>query len=187
MCRHPCRADGGKNNVPGDCLVAVDRAGGCSVTAPARRPAGPMGGGPAARMMMGGAPTEKLQDFKGSTKRLLGLLKPHRLLVAVILLFGVCSVFLTVLGPRLLGHATDIIFAGVIGKSVPPNVTKAEAVEALRARGENTRADLLSAIDFTPGHGIDFTRLAHLLAWIAVVYLVAWLFGVFQGRLTARV
>ena len=157
------------------------------MTAPARRPAGPMGGGPAARMMMGGAPTEKLQDFRGSLKRLLGLLKPHRLLVAVILLFGVCSVFLSVLGPRLLGHATDIIFAGVIGRSVAPSVTKAEAVEALRAQGQNTKADLLNAVDFTPGQGIDFTRLGHLLAWIALVYLVAWLFGVFQGRLTARV
>jgi ATP-binding cassette subfamily B multidrug efflux pump len=156
------------------------------MTAP-RRPAGPMGGGPAGRMMMGAAPTEKLQDFKGSLKRLLSLLKPHRLLVAVILLFGVCSVFLSVLGPRLLGDATDIIFSGVIGKSVPPNVTKAEAVEALRAQGQDTKANLLNAVDFTPGHGIDFTRLGHLLTWIALVYLVAWLFGVFQGRLTARV
>jgi ATP-binding cassette subfamily B protein len=138
-------------------------------------------------MMMGAAPTEKLEDFKGSTKRLLSLLKPQRVLVGVILFFGVCSVFLSVLGPRLLGHATDIIFSGVIGRSIPENVTKAEAVEALRAQGANTRANLLNAVDFTPGRGIDFTRLAHLLAWIAVLYLFAWLFGVFQGRLTARV
>ena len=155
------------------------------MTAPVRRP--PVGGPPAARMMMAGAPAEKLQDFKGSTKRLLGLLKPQRAYVAVVLAFGVGSVFLSVLGPRLLGHATDIIFAGVIGRSVPAGVTKQQVVEQLRARGENTRADLLSAIDFTPGHGIDFTRLAHLLGWVAVVYLCAWLFGVAQGRLTARV
>jgi ATP-binding cassette subfamily B multidrug efflux pump len=156
------------------------------VTAPARRPIG--GGPPAMRMMMaGGAPTEKLQDFKGSTKRLLGLLKPHRVVVGFVLFFGICSVFLSVLGPRLLGHATDIIFSGVIGKSVPQNVTKQEAVEALRAQGQNTRANLLNAVDFTPGHGIDFTRLAHLLGWIALLYVAAWVFGVFQGRLTARV
>jgi ATP-binding cassette, subfamily B, multidrug efflux pump len=155
------------------------------MTAPARRPM--VGGPPAVRMMMGAAPTEKLQDFKGSTKRLLGLLKPQRVLVGVILFFGICSVFLSVLGPRLLGHATDIIFSGVIGRSVPANVTKADAVEALRAQGANTRADLLNAIDFTPGRGIDFTRLFHLLAWIALLYLGAWVFGVFQGRLTARV
>ena len=61
------------------------------MTAPARPP---MGGGPAARMMAGGMPAEKLQDFKGSTRRLLGMLKPQRLLVGVVLLFGIASVFL---------------------------------------------------------------------------------------------
>ncbi|MFI5893537.1 ABC transporter ATP-binding protein [Actinoplanes sp. NPDC051513] len=139
-------------------------------------------------MMMGaGGPPEKLQDFKGSTKRLLSLLKPYRALVSLVLLFGVASVALSVSGPRLLGHATDIIFSGVIGKSTPEGVSKAQIVEQLRANGENTRADLLSAIDFIPGQGIDFDKLLHLLGWVAVVYLCAWLFGVFQGRLTATV
>jgi ATP-binding cassette subfamily B multidrug efflux pump len=158
------------------------------MTAPTRRPGPPVGGPPAARMMMGGgAPTEKLEDFKGSLRRLLKLLAPQRVLVGCTLAFGVVGVGLSVYGPRLLGHATDIIFSGVIGKAVPAGVTKAEAVEQLRAHGENTRADLLSAVDFTPGQGIDFTKLGHLLGWVVVVYLGAWLFGVFQGRLTARV
>jgi ATP-binding cassette, subfamily B, multidrug efflux pump len=156
------------------------------VTAPVRRPAGPPMGGPG-RMMAGGMPAEKLQDFKGSTKRLLGLLKPQRLLVGVVLAFGVASVFLSVLGPRLLGHATDIIFAGVIGRSIPAGPSKAEVVGRLRESGDTTRANLLSAVDFVPGRGIDFDRLAHLLAWVALVYVFAWVFGVFQGRLTARV
>ena len=157
------------------------------MTSPVRRPGPPMGGPPAVRMMMAGAPAEKLQDFKGSTRRLLGLLKPQRVHVGVVLAFGVASVFLSVLGPLLLGRATDIIFGGFVGKSLPAGVSKEQAVEQLRARGENTRADLLSAVDFTPGQGIDFTRLAHLLGWIVAVYLCAWLFGVLQGRLTAQV
>jgi ATP-binding cassette, subfamily B, multidrug efflux pump len=157
------------------------------MTAPTRRPpAGSMGGGPAARMLGGQMPTEKLQDFKGSTKRLLGLMKPQRLLVGAVLLFGIVSVFLSVIGPKLLGRGTDIIFSGVIGKSEPAGVTKAEAVARLRSLGENTRADLLSAVDFTPGQGIDFTALGHLLMWVLLVYLFAWGFGVLQGRLTAR-
>jgi ATP-binding cassette subfamily B protein len=143
-------------------------------------------GGPA-RMMGGPMPVEKLQDFKGSTKRLLALMKPERLLVAVVLLFGIISVFLSVLGPRLLGKGTDIVFAGVVGKLLPPGITKAQAVASLRAQGDNNRADLLSSIDVVPGRGVDFTRLWHLLAWVVVVYLFAWIFGVMQGRLTARV
>src|SRR3954469_20309919 len=104
------------------------------MTAPTRRP--PMGG-PGARMMGGPMPTEKLQDFKGSTKRLLGLMKPQRLLVGVVLLFGVASVVLSVLGPKLLGHATDIIFSGVVGKMLPAGMTKAQAIAQLQAQGDN--------------------------------------------------
>ncbi len=147
----------------------------------------PMGGPPAVRMMAGPAPTEKLQDFKGSTKRLLGLLKPQRVLVGFVMLAGAVSVTLSVIGPYLLGHATDVIFAGVVGRMVDGDVTKAEAIAALRARGENTQADLLSAVDFTPGQGIDFDKLAHVLAWIALIYVFAWVFGVLQGRITATV
>ncbi|HEY7273072.1 MAG TPA: ABC transporter ATP-binding protein, partial [Actinoplanes sp.] len=156
------------------------------MTAPARPTVRPPMGGPA-RMMGGPMPVEKLQDFKGSTKRLLALMKPERLLVAVVLLFGIISVFLSVLGPRLLGKGTDIVFAGVVGKLLPPGITKAQAVASLRAQGDNNRADLLSSIDVVPGRGVDFTRLWHLLAWVVVVYLFAWIFGVMQGRLTARV
>ncbi|MCO8270622.1 ABC transporter ATP-binding protein/permease [Actinoplanes sp. TRM 88003] len=147
----------------------------------------PMGGPPAVRAMAGPMPTEKLQDFKGSTKRLLGLLKPQRVLVGFVLLAGAVSVALSVIGPYLLGHATDVIFQGVVGRMVDGGVTKAEAVAALRARGENTQADLLSAVDFTPGQGIDFDRLAQVLMWVAIVYVFAWLFGVLQGRITATV
>ena len=156
------------------------------MTAPTR-PGPPVGGPPAARMMMAGGPPEKLQDFKGSTRRLLGLLKPYRALVGTVLLFGVASVTLSVLGPRLLGHATDLILAGVIGKGAPAGVSKAQVVEQLRAAGAGTRADLLAAVDFTPGQGIDFDALAQVLGWVAVLYLCAWLFGLLQGRLTARV
>jgi ATP-binding cassette, subfamily B, multidrug efflux pump len=156
------------------------------MTAPTR-PAGPPMGGPGARMMGGGRPTEKLQDFKGSTKRLLGLMKPQRMLVGVVLAFGVLSVFLSVLGPKLLGKGTDIIFGGVVGKLLPAGMTKAQAIAQLRGQGDTKRADLLGGIDFVPGRGIDFTRLWHLLAWVLLVYLFAWVFGVLQGRLTATV
>jgi ATP-binding cassette subfamily B multidrug efflux pump len=154
---------------------------------PQRR--GPVPGGPpAARMMMAGGPPEKLQDFKGSTKRLLALLKPQRLFVGGALVFGALGVFLSVLGPYLLGHATDVIFGGVIGRmpGYPAGATKEQVIEYLRASGENTQADLLSGVDFTPGQGIDFDRLAQVLGWVALIYVFAWVFGVMQGRLTTR-
>ena len=70
-----------------------------------RRPA-PMGG-PGRMMMGGGMPPAKLQDFKGTSKRLLRMLRPDSGVVALMFLLSITSVVLTVLGPRLLGRATD--------------------------------------------------------------------------------
>jgi ATP-binding cassette subfamily B protein len=66
------------------------------------------------RMGAVGMPVEKIADFRGATKRLLRMLRPEGLKVAIVFVFAVTGVTLTVLGPRILGHATDIIFRGVI-------------------------------------------------------------------------
>jgi ATP-binding cassette, subfamily B, multidrug efflux pump len=150
--------------------------------APVRRPQ-PGGFGPA-RMMAMGQPGEKPLNFKTSSRRLLGLLRPDRALVALILALGVTSVALSVIGPKVLGQATDIIFAGVIGQRIPAGITKEQAVAGLRARGQGRLADMLSSMDVVPGHGIDFTALGHVLLWVLAIYLLAAVFGILQFRLT---
>jgi ATP-binding cassette, subfamily B, multidrug efflux pump len=151
----------------------------------AGRPRGPMMGGPA-RMMAFGQPGEKPKDLRGSGLRLLGLLRPQRWTAAAVLACGVCSVGLSVLGPRILGHATDLVFAGVIGRNLPAGISKAQAVAGLRARGQNRYADLLGAMPVVPGRGIDFTAVGRVLLLVLVVYLFAALFGLVQGRLLTR-
>jgi ATP-binding cassette subfamily B multidrug efflux pump len=158
------------------------------VTAPAatRRPQPPGGFGPG-RMMMGGMPPAKTMDFKGSTRRLLGLLRPDGALVAAVLGLGVLSVTLSVLGPWVLGKATDVIFAGVVGSRFPAGTTKEQAVEAMRQRGDAKIADMLSRMDIVPGRGIDFGHLGRILLWVLVIYVFASVFAAIQGRLTTRV
>ncbi len=73
------------------------------------RPAGTMQG-PA--RFMGGMSTEKALDFKGSSRRLLRMLSPYRLLLGLALTLAVSAVTLTVLGPRLLGEAINVVFYG---------------------------------------------------------------------------
>jgi ATP-binding cassette subfamily B protein len=63
---------------------------------------------------MGGMSTEKALDFRGSSLRLLSLLRPYRVLAAVALVLCVGSVTLAVLSPRLLGEAINVVFYGVI-------------------------------------------------------------------------
>ena len=86
--------------------------------APGPRPGGPMGGGPGGLGMT--LPSEKARDFKATFKRLLRRLRPERLVIAVVLVLAVVSVFFAVLGPWLLGQATNVIFGGVVGKTIPP-------------------------------------------------------------------
>jgi ATP-binding cassette, subfamily B, multidrug efflux pump len=152
--------------------------------APARRPgppAGPM------RWMAGGMPTEKSLNFKGSSKRLLSLMRPERATVGLLLLFGTASVVVSVVIPKVLGQATDIIFAGVVGHQFPAGVSKAQVVEQLRQSGNPRLADVVSAMDMVPGKGIDFPHLGQILMVALGLALVASLFGLVQGRLVTVV
>ncbi|MFT4034963.1 MAG: ABC transporter ATP-binding protein [Patulibacter sp.] len=151
----------------------------------ARQPMRPhnQGGGHAARMMGQSGPTEKALDFRSSLRRLIGMLMPDRRLVFGVVAFGVFSVALSATGPRLLGHATDVIVRGVFGRQLT-GTTKQAAVERLQARGEDDLARLLRAIDVIPGRGIDFGALGRALLLVVLVYVAAWAFGVLQARIT---
>jgi len=131
---------------------------------------------------MGAAmPAEKSMNFVPSAKRLLGRLRPQLLPLLAILFLAVVSVGLTVIGPKILGHATDIIFAGVIGRQLPEGQTLEQVVEQLRATGHDTLADMIGSMDVIPGVGVDFARLASVLLLVlglfAVASLLAWLQG----------
>jgi len=69
------------------------------------------------RFTNAGMPAEKPKDFKNSTSRLLSQLKPQRSGMVVVLLLALGSVTLSVIGPKLLGGATNIIVDGVMGGS----------------------------------------------------------------------
>ncbi|MFJ6746618.1 ABC transporter ATP-binding protein [Streptomyces sp. NPDC091266] len=136
---------------------------------------------------MGGQPTEKSMDFKGSGKRLLGQMRPERGVISVALVLGVLSVTLTVLGPKVLGHATDLIMAGLVGRQLPAGISKAQAADHLRADGQGGLADMLGTMPVVPGHGIDFGAVGAVLLWVAVIYAAASLFGFVQARIATRV
>src|SRR5882724_2927679 len=95
----------------------------------------------------GGIPGDKSMNFGPSAKRLLRRLRPHRVQVFGVFLLAVGSVLLSVLGPKILGRATDVIFAGAIGKNLPADQTKEQVIEGLRAAGNNRLADLMGGID----------------------------------------
>jgi ATP-binding cassette subfamily B multidrug efflux pump len=149
-------------------------------------PAGPGRGRPGP-LFHGAMPTEKARDFGTSSRRLLGWLHPERAKLAVVLVLGVASVGLAIVGPRILGHATNLLFEGYMGGRLPAGTTQEQVIAGLREQGQDQMADMLSGMQITPGTGVDFGAIGETLAILAGIYLLSSLFAWAQQYLTAGV
>ncbi|WP_348790112.1 ABC transporter ATP-binding protein [Leifsonia sp. NPDC080035] len=105
--------------------------------------------------MFGGTPAKKAEHFWPSFKRLLGLLRSEWVGMVFVTVLVVVSVALTVIAPRILGDATNVIFEGAVGTITPSGIV--------------------------PGHGIDFVQLGRLLLIVLAMYTVASLLQWWQG------
>ena len=103
------------------------------------------------RMHTVGVPMEKSKDFRGTSRRMLARLRPERIGVTFILVLAVVSVVMVVLGPRILGHATNVVFDGI------------------------THRNGAEGIDFTKLHNILFLALGLYAASFVLGYLQAFL------------
>jgi ATP-binding cassette, subfamily B, multidrug efflux pump len=149
--------------------------------APERPKYGPPSGG--GRMWGQTRPVEKSVNFLPSLGRLLGHLAPERMILSLVVLLALIGITLNVLGPKILGMATDVIFTGILGENLQSGATKEQVVAELRAQGNNTFADMVERLNVIPGRGIDFTLLGELLLVALGVYLLASLFLWLQGYL----
>ena len=93
---------------------------------------GPGGGGPFGGM---GIPAEKSMNFGPSARRLIGRMSPYRVGVIAVIILGVSSVVLSVIAPKILGKATDLIFAGVVQQQLPAGQSQEQIIAGLRAAG----------------------------------------------------
>ena len=140
-------------------------------------------GGPGRGPFGSGQIGQKPLEFGASSRRMARRLRPQLPRLLVVTGSAVISVALAAIGPRVLGRATDLIFAGVVGRDLPVGMTKAEVVAAARARGDGQIADLLSGIDLTPGQGVDFSAVGRVLLIALALYAGSALLGFLQGYL----
>ncbi|HEX6608565.1 MAG TPA: ABC transporter ATP-binding protein [Chloroflexia bacterium] len=119
-----------------------------------RRPGGPMGG-PFGGM---GMPVEKAKDFKGSARRLIAYLRPHRAALGAVLLMAILSQVFSILGPKILGQATTKLFEGLIAK-----------------------------YQGVPGASIDFNYISQILMILAGLYVISSAFSYLQQYIMAGV
>lgn len=139
----------------------------------------------------GGPPTQKATSFGPSLRRILRMMAPDKFRIAWVTLLAAVSVGLSVVAPKILGHATDAIFNGVFGKMLgtnfPAGTTKESAIAALRASGQGKLADLLGGMKVIPGQGVDFGALGGILLIVLGLYAAAFFFNWAQGFITAGI
>ncbi len=113
---------------------------------------------------MGGLmrPAEKAKDFKGTLKRLLRYLQPHRLRLAIVLVFAILSTAFMIVSPKILGNATTKIFEGLIAKYT-----------ALR-QGK-------------PMPSLDFDYIGHIILLLIGLYLISAICSYIQQYMMAGI
>ena len=84
---------------------------------------------------------EKSLNFLPSMKRLLGHLAPERMILIAVVALAVIGIVMNVLGPKILGMATDVIFTGIIGKDLPAGATRSRSSRTC-ARRATTRSPI---------------------------------------------
>ena len=101
---------------------------------------------------------EKAKDFKGTTKRLLKYLKPHKVKLISVIFMAIISTAFSVFSPKLLGETINVILEGMIAKF----------------RG-------------IPGASIDFTKLSHYILLLLGFYVLSAVFMYLQQYIMAGV
>jgi ATP-binding cassette subfamily B protein len=151
-----------------------------------QRPRPAFGSGPPFLTMQ----TEKPSDFGRSFRRLVARLRPEGPLLAVVVVLGIVGVVFAILGPKILGNATDVIFTGAVGKQIgemAPGLSKDQVVGFLRSAGQTQLADMLASMDAIPGVGIDFARLGGILLILVAVYAISFAFSWLSAWIMAGV
>lgn len=134
-----------------------------------------------------GAPGQKATNFKATLARFIRQMRPERAKIILVLIISALAVAMNVAGPKLLGEGTNLIFAGIIGKRLPAGMSKEQIVAGLEAKGQHRMADMLSAMDLTPGQGIDFGALAFYVGWVLALYVGAALLMFIAGYIVRTV
>ncbi|MEZ5094049.1 ABC transporter ATP-binding protein [Nocardioides sp.] len=146
------------------------------------------GPGPGRGPFGGGMVGQKAITFGPSAKRLVSRMAPSKVKAIAVVVLAVVSVTMMSFGPRVLGHATNLIFSGLIGKmlaqqGVPEGTPASQVADQLRSQGETKYADMISSMDVVVGRGVDFTAVAQVLGWVLLIYAVASVLGWLQGYL----
>jgi ATP-binding cassette subfamily B protein len=146
------------------------------------------GPGPGRGPFGGGMVGQKANNFKPNAQRLIRRMRPEKTKAIGVLVLAVASVGLMSLGPRILGRATDLIFAGLtsnqLAGKVPDGTSQEQVVQGLQQQGDDKQASMIASMKhFVVGQGIDFVAVGHVLLLVLGVYVAASVLSWLQGYL----
>lgn len=158
-------------------------------------------GGP----MMGGAPAEKAKDFKGTLINLAKYLKPYRLKIALVFIFAISSTIFAIVGPKILGQATNQIVDDYVaikvyekvneniptGMTLPDGTTLGQLLTMMPAEAVSnvSTSDLTSLkdLDVTKRPTFHFDKVRDIILLLVGLYVLSAIFGYIQGWIMAGV
>lgn len=116
-----------------------------------------------------GAPTEKAKDFKGTIGRLVSYLRPYWLPIIVVFVFAIASTVFSILGPKILGTATNQISSDFI---------KMTAYQ---------KAVSLGSTPAGPVPVFDFVKIKQIVYVLGVLFVLSFIFGYLQSWIMSGV
>jgi ATP-binding cassette subfamily B protein len=160
------------------------------------------GGGPPAGMR---GVVEKPKDLKGTLKRLFVYLTPFRKKIALVIVFAVASTVFAIVGPKILGHATNKIVDDYVsiktydtvierlpkGVKLPAGTTGADILGQMPASVKDkipaSQRDLIQTLDFSKRPTFHFEAIARIIVLLIALYLLSAIFTYIQGWIMSGV
>lgn len=117
------------------------------------------------------------------------LASPWRVIVMV--LAGMTAVAMIVIGPKVMGEATNVLFEGLLGSMLvkmgaKPGTPKQAVVAYLQSRGQDKFARMIDSMNVQVGVGIDWGRFGTILMFVIGIYLISILVRLVQNFLMTR-
>jgi ATP-binding cassette subfamily B protein len=118
---------------------------------------GPGRGGPMGGPMGGMGSGEKPKSFKKAMGTFIKYLAPYRVSLALVLIFAIASTVFMIVGPKMLGNATTILFNGIVAKATHT------------------------------GTGVDFTAIGRICLELVGLYVLSFIFSYLQGYIMSGI
>lgn len=122
-----------------------------------------MGFGPARGFGHGGMPAEKAKDFRGTFRRLLKYCEPQKWALIGIFLITILGTVFNIVGPKILGMATNKLVEGFVSKS----------------RALQTQTVVVD--------GIDFAYIGRILLILLTLYIISSAFTCLSQNISTAV